>query len=189
MNHDVEAMFRVPGDEPRKKFPVRFWYVDIAISGNLDLLPDALDYYEAAVRDGQHYLVPKGDLQMLLTGHAGIVAFYENFLNDALKIHKWLETKLNRTKKRRYVWLLSPEGQRQFGKLRVDDMDAYVEADDEIEALIDNLNLIAAAKLDLNTLVERLHEAGIKLSLISKLREAGQTEILIDAGRASPFED
>lgn len=173
----------------RTRLQVKVWYPEIALAEDVSKLPDAIAYYEQAQKDGERYLVPKGNLETLLTAQAGIVYYYESAYNDAQKISKWLEERLSHAKACKHVWFQTAEGRNLYGDLKATDLKQYIEADNTIFDLVEQLGYIDAAKLGLSSLVERLRERGIYLSMVAKLRAAGQSEIMIDASQESPLED
>lgn len=165
------------------RFQVEIWYLKVI--GDLDKIPEAVEYYAGVIKDGEQHLIPKGNLERLMAGQAGLLYFYETAYDDATKIEKWLDEHIDYRKALRYKWLQSADGKAQYGELKATDLKQYVEADEEIRYLSENRFYIGAAKKSLSTLCERLKERGIYLSMIAKLRAAGQQEIMIDAGQAS----
>lgn len=171
------------------RLAVKNWYPEIAIGEDLDRIPDAIEYYTQVEADGARYLSPRGNLEQLLFAQAGLIYFYEGAYNDALKIFKWLESKISYERAKLYKWFCSEEGKATYGELKSTDIKQFIEADNNIYELMENLGYIDSAKIGLSTLVERLRERGIHLSMIAKLRAAGQFEIMIDASQETPLED
>lgn len=167
--------------ERQSRFHVKIWFLDVI--NDLGKLSDAISYYMQVIEDGENHLVPRGVLDQLLTEQAGLTYFYETAYNDAAKIQKWLEEKINYEKAVKYRWFLSAEGREQYGNLKTTEVKELVESEPEVFGLIESRLFADGIVKSLGSLVESLKERGIYLSMISKLRSAGQEEIMIDAGR------
>lgn len=187
---DFPANYRdgAPGKaKGQTKLQVQVWYP--VVIDDLTKLPDAISYYERVVKDGEKHLVPKGNLETLLAAQAGIVYFYETAYNDAAKIVKWMNAHIDYQRGCKYRWFQSDEGREKFGPLKQQETGKYIEGDSEIYALTESLCFIEAAKSSLSSLVERLQDRGINLSMIAKIRAAGQSEIMIDSSQESPWDE
>lgn len=158
---------------------VKFWYPEVV--ENLEKIVEALDYYEAVLRDGQKHLDLRGYLQKLLQEQAGLLRIYGDAHVDCSMIWKWLDETIRHEKAKKRIWLNSPEGKLEYGDTKKTDADAIIQADLDIKALVDLQLTVELWKESLGNLVDDLRKRGITLAMISKVRESGQHEAFIDS--------
>lgn len=149
---------------------------------DIDRVIDAIEYYKHVHNHGQQHTKIKGFLERLLQEQPGLMRIYEDAQTDSEMVHKWLEEKIKQMKAKKRIWFLTDkEAKHQYGDLKKTEVDAYIQADDDIQYHIELLFMVELWKTSLSKLVGRLKERGIYLSMISKLRIAGQREVYIDA--------
>jgi len=166
-----------------RRFNVVEWYPKVL--ENPSTLGDAIEYYDRAIADARKCFSPRGEVQELLADQAGIEHFYESIRDDAAKIVAFYEKEIKQLRARKHKWYLtSEEANRQYGdKLKPTEVKAFVDSDREVQTLDDDAFYISMSLRSLNTLIEKLRQRGIYLSMIAKLRASNQHEIFIDASR------
>ncbi len=157
---------------------IKFWYPEIV--EDLSKIDDALGYYKAVLFDGQKHLDLKGYLGKLLQEQAGLLRIYGDSYTDCSMIWKWFEETIKHEKAKKRLWYQSPEGKMTYGDLKKTELDVYVQSDTDIKAMIDLQLTVELWKLSLGQLVEDLKRRGIYLSMISKVRIAGEHEAWVD---------
>ena len=160
---------------------VKFWYADVV--SDLSNITDALDYYKAILYDGQKHLDLRGYLGKLLQEQAGLLRIYADAHTDCSMIWKWMDETLKHEKAKKRVWYQSPEGKHQYGELKKTDIDVLIQSDTDIKDMIDLQLTVELWKESLGNLVEDLKRRGIYLSMISKVRIAGQHEAFVDSSK------
>lgn len=158
----------------------KFYYPQIV--DDIDKVIDAIEYYKHVHAHGQQHTKVKGVIERMMQDQAGLMRIYEDAHTDAAMVHKWLEEKIKHMKaKKRIFYLKDPEAKSEYGDLKKTEIDTLVQADDDIQYYIELMLMIELWETNLDKLVGRLKQKGIYLSMISKLRIAGQREAYIDA--------
>lgn len=169
------------------EFVVKFWYPEIV--EDIDKVIEAIDYYSAVWRRGQRHSIAKGKLEWLMQEQPDTLRTYQDVLTDVSMVHKWLDEHIRYEKARKRRWYLGPEARNEYGEIRKTDVDMYVQSDSEIKALIDLQLMVELHKRALDNCVGSIEKRGIMLTMISKIRIAGQHEAFIDSTHETRVEE
>jgi hypothetical protein len=163
-----------------EEIPIKFWYEDVVL--DVDKVIDAIEYWKHVYASGLPHAKMKGVLHQLLERQPGLMPLYEDTLTDAQMIHKWLEEEVKYLKsKKRIAYQHDPELKAEYGAdLKKTDIDNYVLVDEDVRYLIQLQLMVELWVSQLNNLKERLTKRSIYLTMISKLRIAGEHEAFID---------
>ncbi len=160
-------------------FVVKFWYPEVV--QNLDAVVEALQYYDDVWRKGQKHLIIKGGLVRMMQEQPDMLRTYQDVHTDASMIYKWLDEHIKYEKARKKIWYLSAEAHQQYGDIKKTDCDMYVNSDSEIKGLVDLQLMVELHKHALAGVVKGLERRGMYLTMISKVRMAGDHEAFIDS--------
>jgi len=164
---------------------VKFWYSEVTekFPESLDKIIEAIEYWRAVLADGQSHLDLKGYLLKLLQEQAGLLRIYGDAHTDCSMIWKWLDETIKHEKAKKRIWLQSAEGKELYGELKKTEIDVYVISDPDLKNLIDLQLTVELWKESLGNLVDDLKRRGIYLSMISKVRAAGDHEAYVDSNK------
>lgn len=163
-----------------KRLPFRRFFS--AVRDDVEVIVDALKYYEEVVEDGgKHILNLKGNLEALQVETPGLAYFYRGVRTDAQQIRRWLEVQLENKKAEKGKYFHSDkEAIKQYGTLKPTEITKYVDSDDEVMDLKDLVRLAAEAEHRLEDLMEGFEERRLTLSRVIDIRKEGLKEVWID---------
>lgn len=154
-----------------------------AVRENLELLDEAVDYYERVVEDSHQHLAFRGPLGTLLQEHPGLAFFYRSILTDAQQIRRYLELKADQTETAKYKWLMtSSEAKKQYGDLKTTEAGKFAKAEEEVVDLAAKVRLMANVEHQLDNVALGFQDRGIMLNRIVDVRKEGHHEVFIDSG-------
>lgn len=164
---------------------VKFWYSEVTSNfpESLEKIIEAIDYWRDVLDDGQKHLDMKGYLLKLLQEQAGLLRIYGDAHVDCSMIWKWLDETIKHEKAKKRIWLQSPAGKELYGELKKTDVDVYVQSDVDLKNIVDLQLTVELWKESLSNLVDDLKKRGIYLSMISKVRAAGDHEAYVDSNK------
>lgn len=166
------------GKQP-KRLPFRRFFDDVR--DNVEVVVDALKYYDEVVEDGKKHITLKGNLETLTVETPGLAYFYRGVRTDAQQTRRWLEVQLENKKAEKGKWFHGdPEAIKQFGNLKPTEISKYVDADDEVEDLKDLVRLTSEANHRLEDLMEGFEERRLTLARVIDIRKEGLKEVWID---------
>lgn len=158
---------------------VVFWYEEIVL--DVDKTIDAIEYWKRCYEFGRNYTKAKGVIAKLLAEQPQL-GDYEFILTDAEMIHKWFDETLKHMKaKKRIDFIRDPDLKAEFGgDLKKTEVDNLVLLDDDIRYYINLQLMVELWKNTLKTLINRFDKRGMTITMIAKLRIAGEHEAFID---------
>lgn len=158
----------------------KFYYPQVV--GDIEKVFDAIEYYKHVHKHGEQHTKLKGVIERLMMEQPGLLRIYEDAHTDASMVSKWLEEQIKHKKAKKRIWFLKdPQAKIEFGELKKTEADAFVQADDEIQYHVTLQMLVELWAKSLEKLVGRLNRRGMYLTMVSKLRIAGEREAYIDA--------
>lgn len=158
----------------------KFYYPQVV--EDIDKVIEAIDYYRHVQTHGHRHMKLKGVIERLLMEQPGLMKVYKDAQIDCAMVHKWLEEQIKHMKaKKRIYFLTDIEAKSIFGDLKKTEIDSLVAADDTIFHYVELQLMVELWCNSLDNLVNRLRERSISLTMISKLRIAGEREAYIDA--------
>lgn len=164
-----------------KRLPMRRFFD--AVREDLEVISEALDYYDKVIQDGAQYIDYKGKLEKLVVETPGLAYFYGGVRTDAQQIRRWLEKFTEAEKAKKFKWFHSdPEAKKKFGDLKVTEISKYVDADEDIEALVDLTRVMAEAEHRLDDLIEAFEWRRLSLSRVIDIRKDNLHEVWVDPG-------
>jgi len=157
----------------------QFWYKKVTT--DIDNVVPALNYYERVHLEGIKHTKMKGVIHKLLEDQAQLMQVYEDAHTDCSMLHKWFEEQIKVLKARKRIeYMKDPELKETFGELKKTDIENFVIADETIQSYVQIMLLLELWSESLEKLVTRISRRGIYLTMISKLRIAGEHEAYID---------
>ena len=180
------------GKKP-KRLPFRRFFSavreDVAVpddereGGKPSVWDEALAYYEEAIKSAEPHMTLRGNLETLAVETPGLAYFYRGIRTDAQQIRRWLEKQLEMAKAEKFKWFHSdPDAIKKHGQLKVTEISKYVDADEDIENLVDLVRVMAEVEHRLEDLMEGFEERRLTLARIIDIRKEGLKEVWIDAG-------
>ena len=169
------------GNQEPKRLPFRRFFK--AVRDDVEVIPEALDYYEQAVEDGgKHIRNMRGNLETLMVETPGLAYLYRGIRTDAQQIRRWLEKALEGQKASKYKYFHSdPDSIKLHGKFKTGtEITRYVEADDDIQAMEDIIRAIAEAEHRLDDLMEGFEERRLMLSRVLDIHKEGLKPVWVD---------
>ncbi len=174
----VEPVIK-PGKEP--KFTIFRWFEQIRANPTSDLIGKACAYYDAAITDGTHYVVPVGVLEDLLLQQPGLAFFYRGVLVDAQQSRRWMEARLDRLEAERHnYYMFSSESKDEYGSLKTTDAAKLAKGDPAVLEMSDNVRLLAFHEHNLERLMEAFENIKYVLNHVVTLRKEGLDPVWVD---------
>lgn len=163
------------------EFKVDRWYDRIRADPSVETVKKAASYYDEAVEDGKHYIVPIGNLETLLQQHPGITFFYQSILVDCQQSRRWVEEKVDRLEAAKHnYYMYDEEAKAKHGVLKTTEASKMAKADPEVVELADTARLLAFHEHNLDALMGAFDNIKYMLNHIVTSRKEGLEEVWVD---------
>ena len=170
-------------------FTAQRWYDAIVDEPTIEKVREAGAYYSDAIKDGQHYVVPVGNLSTLLQQYPGIMFFYQGILVDCQQARRWLESKTERLEAERHNhYMYSEEAKAEYGAVKTTDAAKLAKADPSVIALVDGARLLAYHEHNLERLMEAFENIKYVLNHIVTIRKEKLEEVWVDPTKETSSE-
>lgn len=171
-------------DRENSDFTVQRWYDKIVETPTMEVVKQAALYYDEAIKDGQTYVVPVGNLETLLQQYPGITYFYHGILVDCQQARRWLEGKLDRLEAAKHnYYMYDEEAQAKFGVLKTTEASKMAKADTEVLDMSDAVRLLAFHEHNLDRLMQAFDNIKYVLNHIVTIRKEKLEEVWVDPTR------
>lgn len=175
-NH-IEPTFKKEDSD----FTIERWYDKIVNDPSVQTIKDAGAYYDEAIRDGQYYVVPIGNLETLLQQYPGITYYYQGVLVDCQQARRWLESKLERLESIKHnYYMYDEEAKSQYGALKTTEASKLAKADPEVLDMADGIRLLAFHEHNLGRLMEAFDNIKYTLNHIVTIHKEKLEEVWVD---------
>jgi len=164
------------------KIKVIHWYDTIV--ADQSKVSEAIIYWRTVIEDASQHIHAIGHLQTLVAETPGLQFFYNGIHVDAQQSRRWFEEYVERVKAEKYKWFLtSPEAQREYGTLKVTDVNNFVKADKDYARAVDKLRSLANIEHALETVRDGFISRSIMLNRLVDIRSANLQDVWIDPTR------
>lgn len=170
---------------PSNRLQVIEWFD--RVRNDIQLMDDAIEYYKGVIHDGQLHLPVVGNLGRLQAEIPGLLHFYDQRHNDAEAIRTYIEYEYETMRSERFIEVVSFDGKKQYGEMKVTEVKHFVDADEAVRILKVLLLRITHATKQLKTLYNELKGLSFKLNNLQSLREHDLHEVVIDMTRENIY--
>ncbi|MCK9529392.1 MAG: recombination mediator protein UvsY [Gammaproteobacteria bacterium] len=148
---------------------LNYWYNQICLEAKLDLIPDAVQYFEEQLKAAKAEISVKGNLEQASARLPGLFEYRYSQLQEIESIVEYLNIRLRKIRKERLEYYTTKYNK----QLTVREAEKYVEGDDEYVDFSYLLNYFALVRNQFTGLIKSLDIKNWQISNITKLRAAG----------------
>lgn len=154
---------------PAKQYGLNYWYNKICLEADLNLIPEAVQYFEGQIKEAKAEISVKGSLEQAASRLPGIFEYRYSQLQEIESIVNYLNIRLNKIKKERLEYYTTKYNK----QLTVREAEKYVEGDDDFVDFSYLLNYFALVRNQFTGLIKSLDIKNWQISNITKIRVAG----------------
>lgn len=154
---------------------INHWYNEICLSRKLELIPDAVEYFEGELKDARQELNIKGSLEQAASRLPGIFEYRYSQFQEIEAIVEHLNIQLRKIKKERIEYYTTKYNR----DLTAREAEKFVDGDDEYVDFSFLLNHFALIRNQFSGLLKSLDHKNWQISNITRLRCAGMEDAKI----------
>lgn len=153
----------------RTMVTINHWYNEICFQDQLDLIPDAVNFFENELMSARSELNISGSLEQAASRLPGIFEYRYSQFQELEAIVEYLNIKLRKIKKERLEYYTTKYNR----DLSAREAEKYVEGDDDYVDFSFLLNRFALLRNQFSGLLKSLDHKNWQVSNVVKLRCAG----------------
>lgn len=148
---------------------VNKWYKQIALNNRLDLLTDAIEYFEQELEHARQECKIKGSLEQAAARLPGIFEYRYAQLQEVEAIYRYLNIELSKVRSgyfRKYL-------EKYNKQLSSREAEKYIDGEDEIVTLNQLINTVLLVRDQYLGITKSLDQKNWQVSNITKIKVAG----------------
>lgn len=155
--------------EVKPQYGLNYWYNTICLEAKLELIPDAVQYFEEQIKIARAEVAVKGNLEQAAARLPGLFEYRYSQLQEIESIVEYLNIRLRKIKKERLEYYTTKYNK----QLTVREAEKYVDGDDDYVDFSYLVNYFALVRNQFTGMIKSFDIKNWQLSNITKLRAAG----------------
>lgn len=153
----------------QQQYGLNYWYNTICSDGQLDKIPDAVQYFEQQIIQARAELKISGSLEQAASRLPGLFEYRFGQWKEITAIVRYLNVQLNKIRKDRLVYYTTKYNK----ELSAREVSVYVEGDDDFVNFSFLINAFTLINDQFDGLLKALDQKNWQISNITKIRCAG----------------